>query len=284
MTKIILSAFSDETGSSIKEQIEGLKRNEISYTELRSVSNKSVVNFTTEQSKEYAKTLSEEGIKVWSIGSALGKVDISVNFEEYKDIVKKICETAKIFGTDKIRMFSFYNAYEKKELVMEYLQEMVEIAKTYDVALYHENEKDIYGDVCERVEEIMSKVDGLKFVYDPANFLQVGEEAQKTLPRLHHKTDYFHIKDVIFKTGELVPAGFGDGDLDGLVKRIQKDTTLTIEPHLSSFDAYKSIDNTEMKHKFKFTTKEEAFDCAVRSIKEIILNNGYVYKNGEYVK
>ena len=36
--------------------------------------------------------------------------------------------------------------------------------------IYHENEKDIYGDSLERVLELKQNVQGLKFVYDPANF------------------------------------------------------------------------------------------------------------------
>ncbi|MFQ7076942.1 MAG: hypothetical protein ACLRSW_02885 [Christensenellaceae bacterium] len=56
----------------------------------------------------------------------------------------------------------------------------------------------------------MSNVKGLKYVYDPANYIQVGEEAERTLVSCA-KTDYFHIKDVTAETGELVPAGYGSG-------------------------------------------------------------------------
>ena len=284
MKKIALSAFSDEAACSILDQVTALKRNDIFYTELRSLDGKNVSSFCESESKEYAKIFAEEGIKVWSIGSPLGKVDIDVNFNEYKDTVKKVCQTANIFGTDKIRMFSFFNAYDKKEMVFDYLNAMVEIATEYGVTLYHENEKDIYGDVAKRVVDIMENVKGLKYIYDPANYLQVGEKADDTLSLLHSKTDYFHIKDVIVSTGELVPAGYGDGKIDKLVDMINDEKTLTLEPHLAVFDAYKSIDNTEMKHKFKFSSNGEAFDCAVNSLKEIILQKGYRFDGKFFVK
>ena len=118
---------------------------------------------------------------------------------------------------------------------------MVNIAKEYGVELYHENEKEIFGDTAERVLKIMQNVKGLKYVYDPANYLQVGENADKTLDLLHEKTDYFHIKDVISEKGTLVPAGYGDGKIKELISRISNDKVLTIEPHLAVFDAYKSM-------------------------------------------
>ena len=63
------------------------------------------------------------------------------------------------------------------ERVGGYLNEMAETAERFGVTLYHENEKEIYGDRSERVLEIMKNVKKLKYVYDPANYLQVGEEA-----------------------------------------------------------------------------------------------------------
>lgn len=284
MAKIRLSAFSDEAGSSIKEQISALKLNGLDMTELRSIGGKNVSLFSIEESKEFYKEFSDNGISVSAIGSPLGKVDIDVDFNEYKDTVKKVCEIASIFNTDKIRMFSFFNAYEKRSKVFDYLSEMVEIAKPFGVQLCHENEKDIYGDVACRVKDIMDNVKGLKYVYDPANYLQVGEPAENTLSLFHASSEYFHIKDVIVSTGEIVPAGYGDGNISKLVSMIDKDVILTLEPHLAVFDAFKSIDNTEMKHKFHFDSNLSAFNTAVDSIKKIILDNGYVVKGNVFVK
>ncbi len=219
---IVLSGFSDEASSDLKRQIEALRRNHIGYTELRSIGGKNVSEFSESECKSYAKELSDGGIKVWAIGSPLGKTEISVNFVGYLETVKRVCGMANILGTDKVRVFSFFNAYEEKERVFEYLNEMAETAERFGVTLYHENEKEIYGDRSERVLEIMENVKKLKYVYDPANYLQVGEEADKTLSLLHKKTDYFHIKD-LSATGELVPAGCGEGKIDKLVEMLTGD-------------------------------------------------------------
>ena len=279
---IQLCAFADEAESSLEGQIAALKRNGISYLELRSIAGKNVKDFSLEEAKAYAKSLTENGIAVWSIGSPIGKVGIDVDINGYMKDLKHVCELANIFGTTRIRMFSFFHAVEKREKVMEYLQKMADCAKEYGVELYHENEKDIYGDVLDRVLDIMQSVNGLKYIYDPANYLQCEEPAEKTLATLIDKTDYFHIKDVIVATGELVPAGYGDGHIDELVAKMKGDKVLTLEPHLAVFDAYASIDNSEMKHKFHFTSNNEAFDCAVKAIKEILAKAGYKEVTGGF--
>lgn len=281
---IKLSAFSDEAGSSLKEQISALKRNGISLMELRSIAGKNVAEFTEEEAKAYQKQLEENRISVWSIGSPLGKVDIDVDFSEYCEKVRHVCKLANIFKAQRIRMFSFFNAYEKEEKVFAYLQEMVKIGKEYGVYMCHENEKDVFGDTAERVLKIMQNVDGLKYVYDPANYLQCGQSADETLATFHAKTDYFHIKEVIASTGELVPAGYGDGKIKELVAKIDSEKVLTLEPHLMEFDAYKSIDNTEMKHKFTFANEQEAFDAAVVALKNILKELNYKEEKGEFVK
>ena len=281
---IKLCAFSDEAGSSLDEQIGALKRNNISLMELRSIDKKNVSDFTIEEARNYQNILESNDISVWSIGSPLGKVSIDVDFEEYSKKITHVCELANIFKTDKIRMFSFFNAYENPQKVFEYLRKMVEIARKYGVSLYHENEKDIYGDTAKRVEEIYQNVNGLKYIYDPANYIQCDQKAEITLPKFHKKTDYFHIKDVIYETGELVPAGYGDGDILKLIELIDEDKTLTLEPHLAVFDSFKSIDNTEMKHKFVYKNSNEAFDAAVIALKNLLKKAGYKEENGGFVK
>ena len=159
--------------------------------------------------------------------------------------------------------------------MIEYLQRMVEIAASYGVKLCHENEKGIYGDTAERVADLMESVNGLRFVYDPANFLQVGETPDRTLERFCDRCDYFHIKDVVLESGELVPAGYGDGQIGALLKRIaHRDTILTVEPHLHIFGAYADIDGEEMKHRFHFQSNGEAFDMAVASLRRLMQETG----------
>ena len=77
---IKLCAFADEASANLNEQISALKQNGISLIELRSVGGKNVLDFTNEEVLEFKKQLDDNGITVWSIGSPLGKVDISGDY------------------------------------------------------------------------------------------------------------------------------------------------------------------------------------------------------------
>ena len=94
---------------------------------------------------------------------------------------------------------------------------MAALAKEYGVFLYHENEKEIYGDTQQRVKRLLGHVNGLKCVFDPANFVQCGEDVSKAIDLLREDADYYHIKDALSSGGEVVPAGEGDGQIDKIV-------------------------------------------------------------------
>ncbi len=282
---IKLAAFADEADASFEGQIAALKRNGISCIELRGLDGVNIGDITEEQAHTYAARLREADIRVWSIGSPIGKVSLCEDMSEHMEKLHHVCRLARIFGTDKIRMFSFFDAYDKEALVIEVLAEMVRIAAGYGVILCHENEKKIFGDTLERVLRLTECVEGLHTVYDPANFIEVGEDIGAAMDALHTQSTYFHIKDVIAETGELVPAGYGDGQIRQLIEYIgDDDRVLTLEPHLRVFDGYAEIDGTEMKNKFSFADNNEAFDAAVHALKELILACGYQYKDGGYIK
>ena len=134
---IKLCAFADEADKSLEGQIEALRRNGLGYIELRGINGTNISKITYEQAEVYSKQLADAGIKVWSIGSPIGKIKISDDLDAHKALLRHVCRLAKIFGTDKIRMFSFFEAYDCEEKVFSELSEMVKIAKEEGVELYH---------------------------------------------------------------------------------------------------------------------------------------------------
>ena len=283
---IRLCAFADEASEMLDGQIRALKRNNISLIELRGVNGTNVSGLTEEEAYKYSGELRREGIAVWSIGSPIGKVDISTDFSEYLKDVKHILRLAKIFGAKRVRMFSFYGAYESSAEVMRRLRCMVELAKEEGIKLCHENEKKIYGDTAARVLEIKEQLPELSLIYDPANFVEVGECADDILDKLHHLADYFHIKDAISHSLEIVPAGYGDGKIKELVARIPKgeDKVLTLEPHLKTFTGFSELDTAALKNKFTYSDSDEAFDAAVTALKVILAECGYIETEGGFIK
>ena len=283
---IRLCAFADEADERLEGQIEALKRNGISLIELRGIDGVNVSKLTLAEAEKYAQRLADAGIAVWSIGSPIGKVDISVDLEGYLSEVRHVCRLARIFDTERIRMFSFYGALGCEDEVIRRLRRMVEVAREEGVRLLHENEKRIFGDTLERVLRLREKVPELGLIYDPANFIEVGESAEETLEALLPQIDYFHIKDAIAESGEIVPAGFGDGRISELILGIGEDgdKVLTVEPHLTEFVGFDQLDSCALKNKFAFANADEAFDAAVTALKTILIGQGYKETEGGFIK
>ncbi len=279
-----LCAFADEASPKFSEQILALKKHSIPYIELRGLDGKSVSSLTLDEAKEYAKELSEAGIRVWSIGSPIGKMKMSDNFDEHMEKLRNTLEIAKIFGTHRIRMFSFYETDGKREEVFARLRKMVKLADEYGVILYHENEKDIYGDKADKVLDIRANVAGLRYIFDPANYLEVGQDILYAQEKLINVTDYFHIKDVVSATRQLVPAGQGDGEIVRMLENIKIDTTLTIEPHLKVFAGYSDTSDTKLNAAHVYETNAEAFAAAVAGIKDCLAKAGYKDMGDCFVK
>ena len=67
-----------------------------------------------------------------------------------------------------------------------------------------------------------------------------------------------------------------DAHTDGVVY-------LSLEPHLRLFDAYKDIDEHQLKGRYVFKTNRDAFDFAANSIKKLLTENGFREDgNGEW--
>ena len=277
MADIKLCAFADEAGDSLADQIKAMQENGIGLLELRSIDKKNVTKFTNEEVKEYKKQLDDAGIGVWSIGSPIGKVKIEDDFNIDLDLCKRTIEIANMFEAKSLRMFSFYgtNGEEKySDLVMERLAKYVETTKGTGITLCHENEKGIYGDIAARCLEIHQNIPELKCVFDPANYVQCGQDTLEAWDMLEQYVFYGHIKDSL-ADGSIVPPGKGIGHLrEYLPKFVAKGgQVLTLEPHLKVFSALKDLEAPGDESKigmYKFESKREAFDCAVNSLKEII--------------
>ena len=277
MADIKLCAFADEADDALAGQIKAMQENGIGYLELRTIDQKNVTKFTNDEVKEYKKQLDDAGIKVWSIGSPIGKVKITDDFNVDLDLCKRTVEIANMFGAKTIRMFSFYGTggeAQYRDEVMERLSKYVEAARGSGVTLCHENEKGIYGDNAARCLEIHRAVPELKSVFDPANFVQVGQDTLEAWEMLEPYVFYGHIKDSR-ADGSIVPPGKGLGRIsEYLPKFVAKGCDmLTLEPHLSVFSALASLEEEGEESKiglYKFESKREAFDYAVTSLKDII--------------
>ena len=151
-------------------------------------------------------------------------------------------------------MFSFYmedGQQEKhRDEVLARLKAFLDYAKEQDMVLLHENEKGIYGDNAARCLDLMEELycDNFKAVFDFANFIQVGQETLPAWEMLKKYTHYIHIKDAVGQ--KVVPPGYGDGHLKEILADLISSGYqgfLSLEPHLSDFVGFSSLENEEEK-------------------------------------
>lgn len=278
---VIISGFADEIAPSLDTQIEVIKKLGISHIEMRGVNGKPLVEHSLEEVRKIKEQLDENAIKLSSVGAPIGKILITDSFEEHFRLFEKTVEIAKIMETRYIRIFSFFipgqeNAEDYKEEVFNRMRRFIEYAKEHDVVLLHENEKDIYGDIAYRCEELMNEFycDNFKAVFDFANFVQCGQDTKKAYEILKPYIAYIHIKDALADTGDVVPAGYGDGNVEEILKKLLKcgyTGYLSLEPHLSDFVGFSDLEQNESKEKKKLTG-EEAYTLAYESLNKILEN------------
>ena len=268
-----LAAFADEADGRLSEQIKAMTENGIDYLEIRGVDGENISDISIEKAKEIRRQLDDAGLGVWSLGSPYGKIGICDDFTAHLDKFRHGLELADILGAKHIRMFSFYvtsdDAARYRDEVMSRLERFIDAAEGSDVILCHENEKGIYGDIADRCADIHKEFPSLKAVFDPANFIQCGQDTKAAWEMLSPYVEYMHIKDAM-ENGSVVPAGKGIGNLPYLLENY-KGSVLTLEPHLSVFDGFDKLEASEKtKMGYCYPTSRAAFDAAVNALKELI--------------
>ncbi len=278
--KLILSAFADEYSENFTEQLEALKKFDISYLEIRGVDGKNISLLDKNEVKQIKQKLKDYDIKISSIGSPIGKIKIDGNIDEHLEMAKRVFETAEILDSKYCRIFSFYapdgqdiNNY--KTQVYDYLERIVKIAENYNVTLCHENESLIYGESPEKCLEIMEYFGGkMKYVFDMANYVIEGYEPYPdAYQKLIKHIEYFHIKDALY-AGAIVPAGKGEGKikeiLDDWKKNGTHDVFITLEPHLQSFSGLNALVGRPFVNPYQYANQKTAFTDAVKKLRELL--------------
>ena len=284
---IIISGFADEISAQLDEQLKVVTGLGMNYISLRAADGKGIAEYTVEEVKEkILPRLNAAGVKVSSLGSPIGKVEIEDEEGFQKQLVQldTLCQICKLLDCRYIRMFSFYipkgkNPDNYRETVLNKLKQFAAIAEKYDVVLIHENEKDIYGDIARRCKDVLDNVgsEHFKAAFDYANFVQCGEDTAACWELLKDNVAYIHIKDAVYGKGENVLCGTGDGKIPQLLEQaIVKEGYqgfLTLEPHLVLFDTLQSlevVDATEVISENKAKDGAEGYTMQYNALKEIL--------------
>ncbi|MHB1491821.1 MAG: sugar phosphate isomerase/epimerase family protein [Cellulomonas sp.] len=240
-----LSGFADEIDADLATQCDVLDELGIRFLELRSAWDVNVLDLTDEQVAEVRRILASHDIQVSSIGSPIGKIPVEGDFDAHLARRDRAVLVARELGAPYIRVFSFFLAPEQvpadyRDEVVGRMAALAAVAEAGGVVLLHENEKEIFGDVPGRVHDIVTTVasPALRLAWDAANYVQCGVVPfPEAYDLLRPYTDYIQIKDAVLATGEVVPAGAGDGRLRETVRALAADGFdgfFSMEPHLAS--------------------------------------------------
>lgn len=281
LDKCQISGFADEINKDFEVQLAVLRELGQKYIELRSADGINVSGLTFGKADELFNEMSIDNVKVSSLGSPIGKIAITDDFEPHFEDFRHVVELAKRFSTRYIRMFSFYipkggEPEKYRDEVLARMKRMVDYAAEQDVVLLHENEKGIYGDNAERCLDLMKSFYGEHFqcVFDFANFVQCHQDTMEAYELLKPYIAYIHMKDARMSDGEVVLPGDGDGSVREILAQLDEsgyEGFLSLEPHLVAFDGLDKLEK-EAKER-KLADGIEAYKSAYHRLEELLGRN-----------
>lgn len=248
-----ISGFADEIDKDFSVQMGLLKKLDQHYVELRSADGIGVTSITMEKAHELKQIMQANLVQVSAIGSPIGKIMITDDFDPHFKEFKHIVELAKYFDTPYIRMFSFFipeglNADSYREEVLKRTQSLIEYAIQQNVVLLHENEKEIYGDTVDRCVDLMKTFycSNYQFTFDFANFVQCKQDTLYGFDELKSYIHYIHVKDALMENGQVVLPGDGNGHVKEILQKLDAmnyQGFLSLEPHLVSFEGLDQLEH-----------------------------------------
>ncbi|TCL68562.1 sugar phosphate isomerase/epimerase [Hydrogenispora ethanolica] len=280
MSQFILSAFADEIADDLQTQMDVLEEHDIHFIEMRGVNGRPLVQHSLDEVRAIKAQLDARGFRISAVGSPIGKIKISDPFEPHLELFRHTLEIAKILETGYIRMFSFFlppgeDPRHYRAEVLRRWEALLQAADGTGLVLLHENEKEIYGDTPERCLDLLTSFpgDGLRAVFDPANFVQCDVE---TFPGAYRLLEdyvvYMHIKDAVASDHHVVPAGYGDGKVPAILAALQRrgyEGFLSLEPHLGSFKGFAALEPNSPANQLPEGGPKQ-FAIAVAALKKIL--------------
>ena len=249
---LTLSAFADEIDADLQIQMDVLEQYGINRMDIRSVGGKPIAEYSLRQVEQIKEKLEARHFKVAALGSVIGYIPVTDDFEDQITLLKHTLDIAGILETNRIRMFSFILPFGEdpaihRDEVLTRWGRFSEIAEDRGALLMHQNEPHTYGDTVERCLDLMRSLDSpwVSLVFDPANFVLTGQSAKHAWEILREYVSELNIKDADWGDHHIEPAGMGDGNLeDILADCIQSDFSglLTIAPQLSQYPRMDTLD------------------------------------------
>jgi L-ribulose-5-phosphate 3-epimerase len=221
------------------------------WIELRGMWNKNVLKLDAKEIEEARSILGKYQLRVTDIASPLFKVDwpgapqskfspkrdqfnADFTFEQQDEVLDRSIELAKVFGTDRVRLFDFWRLDDQapyRAAMNEKLREAAEKAAKKNIILILENEPACNTATAAEAAKVLAEVTSrnLMLNWDPGNAAERGEkpfpDGYDLLPK--ERIGHCHCKDAVKKSDgsgyEWAAMGRGFIDWVGQFKALQRD-------------------------------------------------------------
>lgn len=227
-----LSVLTDEVSDRFAEALDWAVAQGFRHVEVRMVDGANVANLTDEQATAAAAEIRRRGLAVSAIASPIFKCaldparpvssgdlfgakeeDLAAHWAKLDRALK----IAKIFGTPRIRIFSFWREKEParhEDEIVRHLALAAEIARKAGALLLLENENACNGGYADEVARIVHRVNSpaLRVLWDPGNEDYGGKSGYpEGYAHVRGLLAHVHLKDVNPVNGTLVCVPIGSG-------------------------------------------------------------------------
>lgn len=253
-----LGVLTDEVSANFEEALDWVVEQGLKHVEVRVINGQNVVTLTNDQAREVRRLVETRGLFISAIASPLFKCALDPSrpiatgdtfgqkeesLEAHFAKLDTVIQLAKLLGTTRIRIFSFWREVEPqlyREDIVHQLRRAAQVAQREGVLLLLENEPSCNGGFAEEVAAIVRSVDSpaLRGLWDPGNEAYGGREAFPAgYGFMKDFLAHIHLKDAYITedgTARCVPLGSGNVPVIPHLKALLADGydgLFTIETH-----------------------------------------------------
>lgn len=252
-----ISYLTDEAHDDFAKALELGRQWGLRYAEVRTIDGVNVMDCTDEQIARAKRLLDDHGMTVSAVATPFLKCTIpgqtgaqagpmhgarQLTYEEHLALLKRGVQLAKAFGTDKIRIFSFWrqDGVDFWGRLEEAVAATLEAVAGTGVTPCLENEGACFIGTSQELAQAAERLTDprLKFIWDPGNSTYSGmPPREEDFAKFINRVGLIHIKDARYDAaqGKYVPALVGQGETNyaAELKRISAHYkgVLTLEPH-----------------------------------------------------
>lgn len=255
-----LGVLTDEVSDHYEEALQWAAEQGLGHVEVRMVGGRNVADLTDEQAIEMRRQAEANGLYISAVASPLFKCALDPartvaagdtfgqkeeSVEAHRAKLARVIQIAKLLGTHRIRIFSFWRE-ENPQLytseISDHLKRAARTAAEEGIELLLENEPSCNGGVAEEVAAIVRSVNSsaLRALWDPGNEAHTGREAYPAgYESVRELVGHVHLKDAYIGhdgQGRCVPLGSGTVPVIAQLRALAADGyegLFTIETHFT---------------------------------------------------